>query len=90
MKKNETDRMIKTMLDQAQTAYDEKKLHDFFEGLSHELDDPDYIQNKDFALLVCNMLICLNIEHGEVEKGSIAHKLGLRLYDYVDRMKEAA
>jgi hypothetical protein len=84
----ETGRVIDTLLGHARNAYDEKKLHDLFKDIGRELDDPGYIQDKDLALLVCHMLICLNIEHGKVEKGSIAHKLGLRLYDYIDRMKE--
>ena len=52
------------------------------------LNDPGYIQNKELALSVCNMLICLNIEDGGMKEGSIAHLLGLRLYDYIGRMKE--
>jgi hypothetical protein len=88
MKKSETKQIINSMLNHARSDYDHKKLLDLFEGLSRELDDPEYIQEKDLALLVCHMFICLNIEHGNVEKESIAHKLGLRLYDYIDRMKE--
>jgi hypothetical protein len=89
MKKSKTDQVIDTMLSHAKSVYDNKKLQDIIielEGLinSHVLDDPEFIQDKDFALCVCHMLICLNTEHGKVKKGSIAHKLGLRLYDYIN------
>jgi hypothetical protein len=51
------------------------------------LDDPRYIKDKEAALYVCKTLIQISLEKGVMEKGSIGHKLALRLYDYIDREK---
>ena len=50
------------------------------------LNDPDYIQDKKFAMSVCNALIQSNLETGGMKEGSIMHLLSLRLYDYIDHM----
>jgi len=52
--------------------------------ISKLLDDPGYIKDKPMALTVCKMLISLSLESGMAED-SIGHKLGLRLYDYIER-----
>jgi len=46
------------------------------------LNDPNFIKDKEFALNACHALILINLEHGKM--ASIAHKLGLRLYDYIE------
>ena len=51
------------------------------------LNDPDYIQDKKFALSVCNALIQSSLENGGIKEGSIMHLLSLRLYDYIDQME---
>jgi hypothetical protein len=56
------------------------------EEIGKLLDDPGYIKNKSMALTVCNMLIGFSLESG-MAKGSIGHKLSLRLYDYINRME---
>jgi len=50
------------------------------------LDNPEYIKNKSMALTVCKMLIGFSLESG-MAKGSIGHKLSLRLCDYIERME---
>jgi hypothetical protein len=50
------------------------------------LNDPGYIQDKNFAMSVCNALIQMNLETGGMKEGSIMHLLGLRLYDFIGRM----
>ncbi|MDR0447263.1 MAG: hypothetical protein LBH07_01195 [Treponema sp.] len=50
------------------------------------LDDPGYMQDKNLALIVCNALIQLCLGSGGMKDGSIIHLLGLRLYDYINRI----
>ena len=51
------------------------------------LNDPGCIQDKKFALSVCNALIQSSLENEGMKEGSIMHLLSLRLYDYINRMK---
>jgi hypothetical protein len=69
---------------EAQTeAQKEQALRDLKE-IGELLDDPLYIKDKPMALAVCKMLIDLSLIRGMAEE-SIGHKLGLRLYDYIER-----
>jgi hypothetical protein len=88
----EYDRIFNNLL-----AETKKKLEDdpdlFYAELQKDfkecfelLNDPEYIQDKDLALSVCHILIRLSVETGGMKEGSIAHLLGLRLYDYIDRI----
>jgi len=64
-------------------AQKERALRDL-EEIDKLLDDPDYIKDKAMALAVCKTLIGLSFMMG-MAKDSFAHKLGLRLYDYIGR-----
>jgi hypothetical protein len=55
------------------------------EELDRLLNDPGIVQNKDMALSICNALIQRSIECKAVVEGSIMHRLGLRLLDYINR-----
>lgn len=50
------------------------------------LNDPGYIKEKTLALNVCQALIQSSLGSGGLKEGSIMHLLGLRLYDYIDRL----
>jgi uncharacterized membrane-anchored protein len=89
--KHEADRFINSLLDHAREEHEYGKM---IKGLTADLkeldiilDDPGYIKDKEAALYVCKMLIQISLEKGAMEKGSIGHKLALRLYDYIDREK---
>ena len=86
--KQEIDQLIKSLLDDARANYEAdqlwKEIAADFTELNEILDAQDYIKDKDFALSICKMLIGICLDRG-MKEGSIAHKLGLRLYDFIDR-----
>ena len=90
----ESERIIDSMLNHAREAYDQEtqvlkncfqKYFPELEAITAPMDDPLFIQDKEFALRICHMLTTIGLESGKIEKGSIAHKSGLRLYDYILR-----
>jgi len=80
--KTEAERITNELLHEAKERY---SINEFLRTFFTEAEDPEYISTKTFALNVCDMLISLNIQYGEMKEGSIAHKLGLRLLDYIER-----
>jgi hypothetical protein len=92
-KKNyEFDQYFSGILAEAKKKLEDNPEH-FYDDLKTDLkecfkllNDPGYIQDKKFALSVCNALIQSSLEKGGMKNGSIMHLLGLRLYDYIDRM----
>jgi hypothetical protein len=80
-----TDFMIKEMLDGARIHY--QALQDLKE-LDHLLNDPLLVNNKEMAAGICSILIKMLIGEGVVKEGSIAHRLGLRLLDYIRRVHD--
>jgi len=57
--------------------------------LDRLLDDPGLIDSREMALGVCGLLLRLCIEKGGMVEGSIMHRLGLRLMDYIRRDRKA-
>jgi len=84
---------FKDLIDDAQKKLEDNpelfyaELKTDLEECSKLLNNPDYIQDKKFALSVCNALIQSSLENGGIKEGSIMHLLSLRLYDYIDRME---
>jgi hypothetical protein len=56
----------------------------YVEEFNQTLNDPGYIKDKQMALTVCKMLICICMWNGMVED-TIPHLQGLRLMDYIGR-----
>lgn len=92
MEKTETDQIIDAMLSHARKAYDMEtveykkcltKVCPELQIITARMNNPQYIPDKDTALRVCHMLIKIGFESGGMEEGSIAHLLGMRLYDYI-------
>ena len=88
MDRNETKRIIDGLLEDARQGYEiRQEALQAFEGLLNlELDDPGLIDDKDTALSVCRIFVCLSIEHGGMAEGSVMHRLALRLMDYINRL----
>jgi hypothetical protein len=55
------------------------------EEVDRLLDDPLLVNNKEMAAVICDMLIKMLIGEGVMKDGSIAHRLGIRLLDYILR-----
>lgn len=83
----EAKHIVDDLLSHAREKYELNNLISELKKLSKLMDDPGYIQDKSLALSVCNAMIHLSLEKGAFKNGSIAHKLGLRLYDYIGRSK---
>jgi hypothetical protein len=80
-----TDFMIKEILDEARIRC--QALQNF-EELNRLLNDPLLVNDKEMAAGICSMLIKMLIGEGVVKEGSIAHRLGLRLLDYIGRVHD--
>ncbi|MDR2631003.1 MAG: hypothetical protein LBC60_08785 [Spirochaetaceae bacterium] len=52
------------------------------------LDDPLLVNNKEMAADICGMLIKMLIGEEVVQEGSMMHRLGLRLLDYIGRVHD--
>ena len=78
-----TKQIVKNLLDNAKADYLIRQLPEILKLF----DDPGYIKDKDMALTVCNAMIQICIEKGGMASGSIMHRLGLRLMDYINHEK---
>jgi hypothetical protein len=58
------------------------------EELNQLLNDPLLVNNKTMAADICRILIKMLVGEGVMKEGSIAHRLGLRLLDYILRTGE--
>jgi hypothetical protein len=76
---SETDKIIKELLDGAFLDYVGRNFQELFQDFAPVIDD------KDFAKLCINALIKVSIECGAMAEGSIMHRLGLALMDYIAR-----
>jgi len=86
----ETDQIIDALLNHARKATVTlkecfTKVTPGLEPITAPMKNPQWLQDKDMALRVCNILIKLNIESGGFEAESMMHMLSLRLYDYIKR-----
>ncbi|MDR2730922.1 MAG: hypothetical protein LBB81_08495 [Treponema sp.] len=82
---NNLQRIIDELLQNAQTNYAINETEKTIGELFDELNNPDFINSKDFALGVCNALITILIKKSDMREGSILHLLGLRLMDYIKK-----
>jgi hypothetical protein len=79
--------VIDDLLDNARFDYQvrQEALQNLGE-LNRSLDDPLLVNNKEMAAGICGILIKMLIGEGVMKEGSIAHRLGLRLLDYIGRV----
>ena len=85
MDNNEIHRMVDDLMDHAQYNYKYNEWLKDWEELYKKVDNPMLIQTKVGALNVCNMLIQQGIDNKAIPFGSLMHRLGLRLMDYIMR-----
>jgi len=81
----ETGRIVDDLIANAKHNYEYQQWLKNYEEACRKLDDPALIQSKSEALNVCNALLELSIEKGAIAFGSLSHRLGLRLMDYLVR-----
>ena len=63
---------------------EEKTVEELKEAIEG-LDPAGLVKDRETALTVCHALVCFCIESGGMAEGSIMHKLGLGLMDYINR-----
>jgi hypothetical protein len=78
-------RITNDLIGNAKYDYECRKWLKDYEEVCRKLDDPMLIQSKSAALNVCNALIELSVEKGAIPFGSVSHRLGMRLMDYLMR-----
>jgi len=88
--KKETNRITAALFDHARKSA--VTLNECFtkvtpglEPITAPMKNPQWLQDKDMALWVCDILTRLNLESGGMEEESMMHLLSLRLYDYIKR-----
>jgi hypothetical protein len=81
--------IIDELLDNAWLDYQvrHEALHNL-EEINRMLDDPLLVDNKAMAAGICRVLIKRLVGEGVMKEGSIAHRLGLRLLDYIGRVDD--
>jgi len=85
MDNSEAGRIVDDLIGNAKYNYEYRQwLKDYEEAL-RKLDNPALIQNKSEALNVCNAIIEWSVEKGAIPFGSVLHRLGMRLMDYLTR-----
>jgi len=85
MDNTETGRMVDDLIAHAKYNYEYAQWLKNYEEVLRKLDNPMLIQDKSEALNVCNALLELSIEKGAIPFGSVSHRLGMRLMDYLTR-----
>ena len=85
MDNNEIHKMVDDLVGQARHNYKYNEWLKDWEDLYKKVDNPMLIQTKAEALNVCDMLIQQGIDNKTIPFGSLIHRLGLRLMDYLMR-----
>jgi hypothetical protein len=85
MDNTETGRLVDDLIANAKYNFEYGQWLKSYEEVCRKLDDPMLIQSKSEALNVCNALLELSIEKGGIPFGSVSHRLGMRLMDYLMR-----
>jgi len=85
MDNTETGRVVDDLIGNAKNNFEYRQLLKDYEEALRKLDDPMLIQEKAEALNVCNTIIEWSVEKGAIPSGSVLHRLGLRLMDYLTR-----
>jgi hypothetical protein len=89
LKKGKAGRILDDLLDNARFDYQIR--HEALRNLEEfdrMLEDPLLVDNKEMAAGICGMLIKTLVGEGVMKEGSIAHRLGLRLLDYIGRIDD--
>jgi hypothetical protein len=83
------NRIIDELLDNAWLDYQVRQgALQNLEEINRMLDDPLLVNSKELAAGICGMLIKTLVGEGIMKEGSIAHRLGLRLLDYIGRIHD--
>jgi hypothetical protein len=82
---SETVRMVDDMISHAKYSFEYNKWLKSYEEICRKLDDPALIQNKYEALNAADTIIQWSVEKGAIPSGSVLHRLGMRLMDYLAR-----
>jgi hypothetical protein len=83
------NRIINDLLDHARFDYQlRQEALQNFEEVYRLLDDPLLVNNKEMAADICRILIKMLVGEGVMKEGSIVHRLGLRLLDYIGRVHD--
>jgi hypothetical protein len=85
MDNTETGCMVDDLLVSAKYNYEYNKWLKSYEEICRKLDDPALIKNKSEALNVADTIIQWSVEKGAIPFGSVLHRLGMRLMDYLMR-----
>jgi len=85
MDNTETGCIVDEILGQARYNYERKEWLKQCEEINQRLNTLGLIQKKEEALNVCDMLIQHGLDTGVISVGSIRHRLGLQLLDYLLR-----
>jgi hypothetical protein len=81
--------IIADILDDARTDYrTRQEAIRNLEELDRLLNDPMLVNSKDAAADICGILIKMLVGEGIMKEGSIMHRMGLRLLDYIGRVHD--
>jgi len=80
-----TENIIDDMIGHAKYNYEYQQWQKEYEEAFRKLNDPALIQNKADALNTCDSILQWSIDKGAIPYGSVLHRLGLRLMDYLMR-----
>jgi hypothetical protein len=81
--------IINDLLDHARSDYQiRQEAVQNLEEVYRLLDDPLLVNSKEMAVDICGILIKMLIHEDVMKEGSIAHRLGLRLLDYIGRVHD--
>jgi len=81
----ETGRIVDDLIGNAKYNYEYRQWLKSYEEICRKLDDPALIQNKSEALFACDSIMGRLISSGAIPIGSVLHRLGMRLMDYLMR-----
>jgi hypothetical protein len=81
----ETGRIVDDLLGNAKYNYECQQWQNEYEKICQKLDDPALIQSKAEALNICDTILQWSIDKGAIPFGSVLHRLGMRLMDYLMR-----
>jgi hypothetical protein len=85
MDNTETGRIVDDLIGNAKYNYEYQQWQKNLEEICRKLDDPALIQSKSEALTACNVILEWAVDKGAIPPGSVLHRLGMRLMDYLMR-----
>jgi hypothetical protein len=89
MENGEASRIVDELLGHARYNYERNEWLKKWEAANQRLNTLGLIQRKEDALSVCDMLIQHGLDTGVIPFGSIRHRLGIQLLDYLIRSEPA-